>query len=216
MGFFQDVGNWFGDITGANQANLAKEQQKAGQANEAAAGTTLGQIGGTSAGQFAQQAGQAGQALGNQMGQQAATMGTQQAMQAARTAGLNKGQAALEGGQQAGRLYTQGQQAGQGMGMESYGQGAQTQLGGATQQGNLGVNQMGGAQQGQAAAGKAGGGLLSAVGGLFGLKEGGIVEKPTKAVVGEAGPEAVLPLTKPDRMAKIIAEVLTKKGIKYA
>jgi hypothetical protein len=32
--------------------------------------------------------------------------------------------------------------------------------------------------------------------GLLGLQEGGIVKKPTVAVIGEKGPEAVIPLSK--------------------
>ena len=167
MGFFDTLGNMFGDITGANQANTAKDQERAGSFNQKSASRNLEGISDRSANQYATEAGQAGQALGNQMGQQAATMGTQAATQAARTAGLNKGQAALEGGQQAGSLYSQGQMQGQGLGMGAYGQGASTQLQGATAQGNLGSSQMGEAGQQQQAGNAATGGLFNALGGLF-------------------------------------------------
>jgi len=45
--------------------------------------------------------------------------------------------------------------------------------------------------------GKAGGGISGAVGeigGLFGFAEGGVVTRPMAAMVGEAGPEAIIPL----------------------
>jgi hypothetical protein len=35
---------------------------------------------------------------------------------------------------------------------------------------------------------------ISAIGSFFGLAEGGIVTRPTVALVGEAGPEAIVPL----------------------
>lgn len=38
------------------------------------------------------------------------------------------------------------------------------------------------------------GGILGGILGLFGLQEGGIVTRPTPAIIGEAGPEAVIPL----------------------
>jgi hypothetical protein len=134
------------------------------------------------------------------MGQQAATMGTQEATQAARTAGLNKGQAALEGSQQAGKLYTQGQQAGQGMGMQAYGQGAANQTNAATNLGNLGTAQYAGGSGAMQQGNSASGALLSGVGGglsgLFKAAKGGVVTKPTPVLAGEAGPEAIIPLDK--------------------
>jgi SLT domain-containing protein len=51
------------------------------------------------------------------------------------------------------------------------------------------------------------GGIGHAVGGIahaIGLASGGIVTSPTLAVVGEAGPEAVLPLTDPRRAQTIL------------
>jgi hypothetical protein len=41
-----------------------------------------------------------------------------------------------------------------------------------------------------------GGGFVSKVRGLVPFAEGGIVTKPTAALVGEAGPEAIIPLSK--------------------
>jgi hypothetical protein len=167
MGFFDDVGNWLGDLTGINQSKSANQLKGQGAGNMQAGATVAGGIANKGAGQFAQEAGQAGQALGEQMGRQAATSGSQAATQAARTAGVNKGQAALLGGQEAGRAFTQGQQAGQGLGMGAYGQGAGIQLGGAGTQGQIGYNQTGGGQASQDSGTKAGGGLLGAIGGLF-------------------------------------------------
>lgn len=180
MGFLDSAGNFFGDITGVNQANRSAEQAQAGQANQNQAAGQLGGIGGKSASQFAGEAGQAGTALADQMGRQAATSGTQQVLQGARTAGLNKGQASQEAGQAAGGLYTSGQQRGQGLGMEAYGMGANTQLGGASSLANLGSNQMGSSVDQAKLGNQASGGLLSAIGGLFSdekVKEG-IKESP--------------------------------------
>ena len=161
------MGNIFGDITGANQADRSRQQSDAAQENQNAAGQTLGGIAGVNPAQFAAGAGQAGQALGEQMGRTAAAGGTQAATQAARTAGVNKGQAAILGGQEAGRAFTQGQTTGQGLGMGAYGQGAATQLGAANAQGNLGTNQMQGSLGQSGQGNQATGGLLSAIGGLF-------------------------------------------------
>jgi hypothetical protein len=211
---------------GAGGTQIAGGYDTAGKAAQGAAG-----IAGKGAGQFAQEAGQAGQALGEQMGQTAATQGAQQATQAARTAGVNKGQAAMLGGQQAGNLYTQGQQAGQGMGMNAYGQGANTQLGGVNaqtaasgaqtqagaatgqigaQQGALGLGQQNaGQQQGK----DTWSGIGNAVGSVMKfLGKGGVATSPS--VVGEAGPEVVLPLTDPKRMAEILRKIGLDKGAK--
>lgn len=189
MGFLDSVGNFFGDITGINQHNRGAEQAQAAQANEAQAAGQLGGIGGKSATQFAGEAGTAGEALGGKMGQQAATLGSQQALQAARTAGLNKGQAAQQAGQTAGQLFTQGQLQGQGLGMESYDQGANVQLGGAGALGNLGTNQMNASTAQTAQGNQASGGLLGAIGGLFSdekvkedIKESPKVEEIAKEV----------------------------------
>lgn len=42
--------------------------------------------------------------------------------------------------------------------------------------------------------------ILSMFGGLFGMQQGGIVTRPTPALIGERGPEAVIPL---DRIGSI-------------
>ena len=44
------------------------------------------------------------------------------------------------------------------------------------------------------------GGVGGAVKGLFGFADGGIVTKPTMGLVGEAGPEAIIPLNQVDRL----------------
>jgi hypothetical protein len=63
-------------------------------------------------------------------------------------------------------------------------------------------------------------GLISSVSGFFGgnkelpkLAKGGIVTKPTEAIVGEAGPEAILPLSKLGKIAGVqlgISKVIPK------
>ena len=50
---------------------------------------------------------------------------------------------------------------------------------------------------------------FGAVKGFFGFQHGGIVTRPTLGLVGEAGPEAILPLRDPRRMR----EIMTKAGI---
>lgn len=188
-----DLGSWFGNILGTNQANQASDQFSQASGNINAASTALQGIQNKSASDYAKESGQAGQALGEQMGQTAATQGTRAATQAARTQGVNKGQSALLGSQQAGNLYTQGQQQGQGLGMQAYGQGANTQLGGAAALGNMGTNEQANAAQSQAASTKQGSLLFG--GALSALAEGGVVDKPTPALVGEEGPEAIFPLS---------------------
>lgn len=42
--------------------------------------------------------------------------------------------------------------------------------------------------------------------GVVALAEGGVMRRATPAIVGEAGPEAVLPLSRPGRMAEILAD----------
>lgn len=205
--FWDSLGNTLGNITGVNQANQAAEQNKAGNANAAASGQTLGNIAGTTAGQFAEGSGKAGAALGEQMGRTAATGASRNALQSARTGGLNAGQAAQLGGQAGGQAFQQGQAQGQGMGMQAYGQGASNQLGAAQSQGTLGLGQQTAGTESSKQGNAATGGLLNAVGGLFGLKDGGIVDSPTAAVVGEAGPEAVVPLSDPERIKAILGKL---------
>jgi hypothetical protein len=77
------------------------------------------------------------------MGQQNAVGAAQNVARSARTSGLNAGQAAQLGGQATGEAFTKGQQAGQGMGMQAYGQGADRQLGAVNTQGTIGANQAG-------------------------------------------------------------------------
>lgn len=154
-------------MTGANQANSARDDRQRARERQDTASGVLGGAANIGGAQYAQQAGQAGQALGQQMGTDAATIGTQKATQAARTQGLNKGQAAITGAGQAGNLFTQGQTSGQGMGMNAYGQGAGNQINAATNLGGIGTaNAEQAGKSGQAAT-QAGGSLLGAIGGLM-------------------------------------------------
>jgi TP901 family phage tail tape measure protein len=50
------------------------------------------------------------------------------------------------------------------------------------------------------------GGLVSKVVGLWPFAEGGIVRVPTPALVGEAGPEVIIPLTDPDRAKQLVMQ----------
>ncbi len=141
MAFWDNVKSWWGDITGDTQ-------KKAGQAAQNTANTTMGTAAGTLGGIAAQSPEQAAaaaqksaQAAGEQQGRTAATEGSQQALQAARTSGLNAGQAALVGGQQAGKLFTQGQTAGVGQGLQNYQNAAGNQINAAAAQGGVGANQ---------------------------------------------------------------------------
>lgn len=59
--------------------------------------------------------------------------------------------------------------------------------------------------------------LLKSIGGLFkgkipGLAVGGIVTNPTLALVGESGPEAILPLNDPARIGQILNNIRTIGG----
>ena len=246
MAWWEDLGNWFSDITGNTATQNAKKSQATANQNIALGQNTMaGAAGGASqsmydaqklakkgATQFAKEAGQAGEALGEEMGRTSAAQGTQSATEAARTQGINKGQAALLGGQRAGELYTQGKLQGQQLGMGAYGEGANAQLGaigantaaagtqgaiGSNQaqagigQANVGLNQgEQGRQQGQdfmSGIGKLAGGIAAFLG------DGGIVTQPTTAVVGEKGPEAVIPLNDMDKVKAILKTVYstTKK-----
>jgi hypothetical protein len=80
-----------------------------------------------------------------------------------------------------------------------------------------------GAAVGGAVAGPVGavvGGVIGFIGGLFGLAEGGIVTKPTLAMVGEGGePEAVIPLSKMNNMGQNInieAGAFVINGVNFA
>ena len=123
--------------------------------------------------------------------------------------GLNAAQSAQMAAPAAGQAYAQGQATGLGQGIGAY-QTAQGQRIGAAQGQAGAAGIQGGIGQGQQAAGQQQGqNLFSGIAGLAGgiagmLGEGGVVDKPTSAVVGEKGPEAVLPLGKPDRMAEIL------------
>ena len=54
------------------------------------------------------------------------------------------------------------------------------------------------------------GGVAGFFGGLFGLQEGGIVTQPTRALIGEAGPEAVIPLDRLEigRVEPLVADLI--------
>jgi len=54
---------------------------------------------------------------------------------------------------------------------------------------------------------------FSSVKGFFGFQHGGIVTKPTLGLVGEAGPEVVLPLKDPERMRALMTKAGISKGV---
>lgn len=212
MSFFDDISNWWGDVSGSTQANQGRafQNQAAGQAGQAA--QTLGGIAGQSAGTEAGNALAMGRTEGEQQGRATSEAATQNALQAGRGAGLNAAQAAQMAGNQAGQAYTQGNIAGRQLGTGAYqtAQGqrigaAQGQAGAAGTQGQIGQGaQQAGRQQGQD--------LMSGISTLAGgiasfLGKGGVVDKPTQAVVGEKGPEAVLPLTDKQRVSEILKKI---------
>ena len=141
MGFWDNVGSWFGSASGATQTGLGEAGERAGQATMGQAANTLGNIAAQDPSAAAQKAIQTGQQLGEQQGRTAATQGQQQALQAARTAGLNKGQAAQTAGQQVSGLYTGGQAAGMGQGINAQQTAAAQQIGAASGQGAVGAAQ---------------------------------------------------------------------------
>ena len=55
--------------------------------------------------------------------------------------------------------------------------------------------------------GKILGSVGGAIGSIFGAAEGGFVNKPMVGLVGEAGPEVILPLTNPARMAELMGSI---------
>jgi len=209
MGFFEDLGDQIGGIFG-----LPNDQQTGGQttieeARKQAVGANLTEA------QGAEQAGAPGQPLAERMGRTAATAGSQMATQAARTAGVNKGQAAILGGQEAGRSFTSGQTEGQRLGMGAYDTAAQRQLQATGLESNIGQAQQGaGRQQGQDFLG----GISKVAGAAAMLGDGAIVTEPINAIVGDKGPEAVIPLDDMDKVKAILKTVYAsrKKGKKDA
>jgi hypothetical protein len=216
MGFFQDLGGAVGSAFGLG----GNKQEKWGKEAQDIAEMRARQIANQTPAEAAAAAGAAGAGLGEQMGRTAATAGSQAATQAARTAGVNKGQAAILGGQEAGRAFTQGQTTGQYAGMGNYNQAAGRQLTATGLEAQIGQGeQAGGRQQGQDFMGgisKLAGGIASAAGGgaggaAAGLGEGGIVMEPTTAIVGDKGPEAVIPLDDMEKVKAILKTVYNSR-----
>lgn len=215
MGFFEDIGAAFGVGPGNKAQREAKRTQDQAKGVISEGGKTLGGIAGTSEAQSVANAAQAGSALGEQRGRSQAQEGTRSAMQAARTGGLNKGQAGILGSQQAGGLYAKGYETGQDKGIDAFGNATGQRIGAA--QGQVGAGQaIGNVGQAQGQAGTAQAGALGGtIGGIAGgvgqalkpFDEGGIVEEPTAGIVGEAGPEAVIPLTDPARAAEVLKPI---------
>lgn len=56
-------------------------------------------------------------------------------------------------------------------------------------------------------------GAISGVRNFFGFAEGGVVTKPTPGVFGEDGPEALIPLSKPQRANQILNDIGVGKNI---
>lgn len=200
MGFLED-------LTGQTQSNKGYQAYDKGV-------RAAQSVAGTSATDQAKLSGQAGQQLGNQMGLDAATLSAQKGSQAARAQGLNKGQGALVGAQQAGGAFTQAQQAGQLAGMDAYGQAQNTRVNAANTLTGAGLGmKQAGAQAGQSFAGGIGG-LLGGLSSLF--AKGGVVTKPTNAIIAEKGPEAILPLNDKEATAAILKKLGFEKGAEEA
>jgi TP901 family phage tail tape measure protein len=56
-------------------------------------------------------------------------------------------------------------------------------------------------------------GVLKGVGGIFGFADGGIVTKPTLGLVGEAGPEAIVPLSKAGQIGGTVININVSAGV---
>jgi hypothetical protein len=92
---------------------------------------------------------------------------------------------------------------------------AQSAIGAITGGGGI----LGGAAKGAAIGsvlgpiGSAVGGILGGVASFFGFQEGGIVNKPTLGLIGEAGPEAVVPLKKAGDIGQTIININVNGGL---
>ena len=224
--------------TAGQQAQAQAQQALAGQAttagqNAASAGTAAGgmlsnaqESMGKNATEMMQKADLAakGQAAEN------ATAAAQRNLQAARGAGLNAGQAAQLAAQGTGQAFSQGIEAGRqqygqnvGQALGAQGQLANQQLGQQQLQtqatgfgGQLGAAQAEqGRQTGQdlwSGITKLAGGVSTLLGKPASFAKGGVVAQPTNAVVGEKGPEVVLPLNDKERMAQILEKIGLRKG----
>ena len=114
MGFWEDVGNYFGEVTGMNAANRQRESDERERRAAEEREKRMKKLTSGFTGDASQMGAQAMQFAQQQAGQQAnmqATEVARQAARSARTAGLNPGQAAVLGGQQTGSAWLQAQQA---------------------------------------------------------------------------------------------------------
>lgn len=114
MGWWEDLGNWAGELTGWNAAQRQrdsdeKERRAAEEREKRMLKLTQGFTGDAS--QMGQQAMAFAQQQAGQQANMQATEAARQAGRAARTAGLNPGQAAVLGGQTTAGTWAQAQQA---------------------------------------------------------------------------------------------------------
>jgi hypothetical protein len=186
---------------------MGQQQAQAATQNAAQAARTAGVNKGQAAMLGGQAAGQAytqGQQTGQQLGMGAYGQGASNQLGAI-NAGTNAGQAQSAN---AGQTIAQGN-AQNNLANTTLNQ-AQVQGNIGAQQGALGTSQLTNANDASQAGAQNAGALMSGIGSLFQpkLSKGGIVDKPTSAIVGEAGPEAILPLSNPDRVKQILAKLM--------
>jgi len=180
MGWWEDLGNWAGEVTGWNAAGRQrdsddKERRAAEEREKRITNLTRGFTGdasqmGAQAMQFAQQ--QAGEQANMQ-----ATEAARQAAKGARTAGLNPGQAAVLGGQQTGSAWLNAQQAALNQGLQLYNSQQSANLAAA------GMNPFQGPQYTNQGAGQQGMGFANAAAGAL----GGIAGTGSNVVSGSGG-----------------------------
>lgn len=124
MGWWEDLTNYAGELTGWNAANRQRDADEAAKEESRKREERMNKMLGGFTGDPAQMGAQAMAFAQQQAGQQAnmqATEAARQSARAARTAGLNPGQAAVLGGQQTGSAWLQAQQAALNQGLQLYG-----------------------------------------------------------------------------------------------
>jgi hypothetical protein len=206
-GFWDSMGNWFGNALGINQANAAQQargqeqqavqsQQNLGTNMASGAGSALGytQAGlGANPGQTVQNSLNAAMPAAKSIAAQTGNVAGRQTLSAARTAGLNKGQAALEGGQAGGNAAAAAMPGAIGQEQGVYMGGLNTGAGLSTGLGSVAAGALGSA--GSTAAGMAG---EQGKQGMQGFQQtaGGILSGAGSGAVGMGAPAFLRALKK--------------------
>lgn len=129
-GFFDNITDWFGGITGANAQQAAADAQKSvtdesTRRSQKYTGQFDQDYGGSTA-EMMKKAQQASQGLAQDQAQYSSMQAAKNAVRAARASGLNRGQAALSAGQSTGDVYGQTYNNALNSGMDRYQRGLST------------------------------------------------------------------------------------------